>query len=79
MAVALALTGRADAHALFARQSTSPSRRDALAAAERDYAEAERLMARMEQEGAVDGTDRGTLERIRKDLESVRTKLKTKN
>jgi non-specific serine/threonine protein kinase/serine/threonine-protein kinase len=74
MAVALALTARADAHALFAQKASSPSRRDDLAAAERDYAEAESLMARLEQEGAIGGTDRDTLERIRRDLAKYRTK-----
>ena len=82
MAVALALTARADAHALFAQQAPSSTRGDDLTAAERDYAEAAGLMGKLQQEGAVDGTDRDTLERIRRDHERVRQlllKQRTKN
>ena len=72
LSVALALTARADAFALFAQRGTSTLRPDDLAAAERDYAEAAEIMGKLQQEGAIQGTDLATFERIRKDLDSVR-------
>jgi non-specific serine/threonine protein kinase/serine/threonine-protein kinase len=75
LSVGLALTGRADAYALLARKVTAAARRDDLAAAERDFAEAEAIMGKLQEEGAIEGTDLATLQRIRKDLESVRREL----
>ena len=50
-------------------------RRDDLTAAERDYAEAAAIMGKLQEEGAIEGTDRQTLERIRADLDRVRREL----
>ena len=73
--VALALTGRADAYALLGRKGLPTLRRDDLIAAERDYAEAAALMGTLQEEGAIEGTDRQTFERIRADLDRVRREL----
>ena len=75
MSVALALTGRADAYALLGRKGPATLRRDDLTAAERDYAEAASLMGKLQEEGAIEGTDRQTFERIRTELDSVRREL----
>jgi hypothetical protein len=75
LSVALALTGRADAYALLGRKGPTTLRRDDLSSAERDYAEAAAIMAQLEEEGAIEGTDRQTFERIRTDLDRVRREL----
>ena len=75
LSVALALTGRADAYALLGRKGPATLRREDLTAAERDYAEAASLMSKLQEEGAVEGTDRQTFERIRTELDSVRREL----
>jgi serine/threonine protein kinase/tetratricopeptide (TPR) repeat protein len=75
VSVALALTGRADAYALLGRKGASATRRDDLTAAERDYAEAAAIMGKLQEEGAIEGTDLSTLQRIRADLEAVRREL----
>jgi hypothetical protein len=73
VALALALAGRGDAYAAFARDTpASPTRRSDLAAAERDYAEAVKLLTSLDQEGAIEGTDRETLENARKELARIR-------
>jgi non-specific serine/threonine protein kinase/serine/threonine-protein kinase len=75
LSIALALTGRADAHALLARTATGATRRQDLTSAERDYTEAVGLMSQLQEEGAIAGTDQATLDRIRRDLDSVRREL----
>jgi non-specific serine/threonine protein kinase/serine/threonine-protein kinase len=64
VALALALTGRGDAHAIFSD----------LAAAERDYVEAIEVLSTLQQEGAIQGTDVETLEAARKELAAIRTR-----
>ena len=51
VALALALAGRGDAYALFARAPGSRTRAEDLALAERDYAEAVALYAALDQQG----------------------------
>jgi tetratricopeptide (TPR) repeat protein len=75
LSVALALTGRADAHALLAQKAPADVRRSDMTAAERDYSEATALMSKLQDEGAIEGTDQATLDRIRKDLDRVRREL----
>ena len=73
MGLALALGGRADAHAEFARTRPARATRAAdLAAAERDYAEAVELLETLQRSGALGGTDVSTLENNRTQLEQVR-------
>ncbi|HEY8550676.1 MAG TPA: protein kinase [Vicinamibacterales bacterium] len=73
MALALALTGRGEAYALFAKATNqSPMRQSDLAAAERDYGEAVERLEAMEREGAIGGTDRQTLESARAELTRIR-------
>ena len=73
VAVGLALGGRADAYAAFARARPAPSTRAAdLEAAERDYAESVAIFTELQQAGSIQGTDLETLENNRKQLESVR-------
>jgi non-specific serine/threonine protein kinase/serine/threonine-protein kinase len=73
MGLALALGGRADAYAAFARARPSPATRAAdLAAAERDYAESVELLEALQRSGALGGTDLTTLESNRKALDGVR-------
>jgi serine/threonine protein kinase/tetratricopeptide (TPR) repeat protein len=78
LAVALALTARADAQALLAQKAAPAIRREDLMAAERDYAEAEAVMRRLQEEGAIEGTDLATLERIRGELETVRRAVRSR-
>jgi tetratricopeptide (TPR) repeat protein len=66
VAVALALTGRGDAQVRF----------KAWPAAERDYAEAVNLLAKLQQEGAIQGTDVETLDSARKELDVIRARLR---
>jgi tetratricopeptide (TPR) repeat protein len=73
VAVALALAGRGDAHAEFARRfRLAPGRRADLANAERDYAEAVGLLEGLAREKAIDGTDLRTLDETRKALAKIR-------
>jgi tetratricopeptide (TPR) repeat protein len=73
VALGLALAGRADAHAAFARRRPAPPTRAAdLAAAERDYAESVALFTALKEAGAIQGTDLETLEANRRSLEVVR-------
>jgi non-specific serine/threonine protein kinase/serine/threonine-protein kinase len=75
LSIALALTGRADSRVLLAKTASHPRSREDLAAAERDFAEAVALMEQLMNQGALEGTDRKTLERVRADLDSVRRQL----
>ena len=73
VALGLALAGRADAYAAFARRRPSPPTRAAdLAAAERDYAESVALFTALKDAGAIQGTDLETLEANRRALDLVR-------
>jgi non-specific serine/threonine protein kinase/serine/threonine-protein kinase len=73
VALALALSGRGDANVLFARSSKSQAAD--WANAERDYAEAVQILEKLQQEGAIDGTDVTTLENARKELARIRQEL----
>jgi tetratricopeptide (TPR) repeat protein len=75
LSVALALTGRADAHALLSKSAPATLRREDLTSAERDYAEAAAIFGTMQDEGLIEGTDRQTFERVRSDLDRVRKDL----
>jgi tetratricopeptide (TPR) repeat protein len=73
VALGLALAGRADAHAGFARSAPAPSTRAAdLEAAERDYAESVAIFTELQQAGAIQGTDLETLENNQRALADVR-------
>jgi tetratricopeptide (TPR) repeat protein len=65
VAVALALTGRGEARVRFKEWS----------AAEHDYAEAMELLSKLQQDGAIQGTDVETLESARKELHVIRSQL----
>jgi eukaryotic-like serine/threonine-protein kinase len=71
VALALALLGRGDAYAAFARGG-SATRRDDLAAAERDYVEGIQILELLEKAGTIEGTDVTTLENARKEIERIR-------
>ncbi len=69
VALGLALAGRADAFARFARTGRTGSSRAAdLEAAERDYAESVETFTALERAGSIQGTDLQTLENNRSDL-----------
>ncbi len=72
VAVALAVAGRGDAYAAFARLPGAPNRRADLAAAERDYSESVDLFTALEREGAIAGTDLESLAANRAALQRVR-------
>ncbi len=65
IAVALALSGRGDAHIRF----------EDWPAAERDYAESVDLLSKLQQQGAIHGTDLETLENARKELTRIRERV----
>ncbi len=75
VALGLALAGRADAYAGFAKSAASPTRAADLAAAERDYAESVGIYTALRQAGSIEGSDLETLETNRKALEHVRKEL----
>jgi non-specific serine/threonine protein kinase/serine/threonine-protein kinase len=73
VAVGLALAGRADAYAAFARAHPVPATRARdLEAAERDYAESVQIYTALQRAGSIQGTDVETLENNRRNLERVR-------
>jgi hypothetical protein len=73
VALGLALGGRADAHAAFARARPAPPARTAdLEAAERDYTESVAIFEALRQAGEIQGTDLDTLENNRRELARVR-------
>ena len=72
VALGLALAGRADAYAGFARRHSGASRAADLAAAERDYAESVGIYTELREAGSIAGTDVETLENNRKSLERIR-------
>ena len=71
-AVGLALAGRADAYAGFARAPGSTTRDADLAAAERDYAESVAIYTALRETGSIEGSDLETLANNTKALEKVR-------
>jgi non-specific serine/threonine protein kinase/serine/threonine-protein kinase len=71
-ALALALSGRADAYVLFARAPGPAARAADLAAAERDYAEALDIYARLQQAGTFSAADQSYVDEARASLEKVR-------
>ncbi len=74
VAFGLALAGRADAYALFARsRPPRPTRAADFEAAERDYAESVGIFTVLQKAGSIHGTDLETLENNRRELERVRT------
>jgi tetratricopeptide (TPR) repeat protein len=75
VALGLALSGRGEAHAMFARAGGSPTRRADLLAAERDYQAAVDVLSALQREGAIDGTDLTSLEDARRQLTAVRQEL----
>jgi hypothetical protein len=76
VAVALALMGRGDAHVHFARRQSRVARHDGLGHAERDYGAAVALLSKLQQDGAIGGTDVTSLENGRRELERIRAELK---
>jgi non-specific serine/threonine protein kinase/serine/threonine-protein kinase len=75
MALALALAGRGDAYVQLAPRGQA--RAADLTTAERDYAEAVRMLEKLEQEKAIEGSDLATLENGRKELARIRQELTT--
>jgi tetratricopeptide (TPR) repeat protein len=75
VALALALGGRGDAYAQFARRKTAGSGPEDLAAAERDYAESVEILTKLQKENAIQGTDVQTLENNRAELEKIRKEI----
>jgi eukaryotic-like serine/threonine-protein kinase len=74
VALGLALAGRADAYAIFARARPAGSARAAdLEAAERDYEGSVAIFSALQQAGSIQGTDLETLENNRRELAKVRT------
>jgi non-specific serine/threonine protein kinase/serine/threonine-protein kinase len=78
VAVALAVAGRGDAYAAFARTPGAPNRRGDLTAAERDYRESVDLFEALQHEGAIAGTDLDSLAANRAALQRVREELAQK-
>jgi non-specific serine/threonine protein kinase/serine/threonine-protein kinase len=76
VALALALAGRGDAYAQFARRKTAGSGPGDLAAAERDYAESVEILTLLQKENAIQGTDVQTLDNNRAELEKIRNERK---
>ncbi|MGH9310168.1 MAG: hypothetical protein ACRD1U_12385, partial [Vicinamibacterales bacterium] len=74
VAVALALTGRGDAWALFAKPPSATRAAD-LANAERDYREAVMILEKLHEEEVIGGTDVETLDNARKELSRIRGEL----
>jgi non-specific serine/threonine protein kinase/serine/threonine-protein kinase len=75
VAVALARLGRGDAYAAFGRKASGAARVTDLQRAERDYLDGIELLARLQQEKAIDGTDVKTLENARTELTRIRADL----
>jgi tetratricopeptide (TPR) repeat protein len=76
VALAMALTGRGDAYASFARRhQVSPPRVDDLTAAARDYREALALFTGLREKGAIEGTDVKLLENARDELRRIEGEL----
>jgi eukaryotic-like serine/threonine-protein kinase len=71
VALALALTGRGDAYARFARVPRAATRADDLARAERDYVEGVAILTGLQQKGAIHGTDVETLTAARTELARI--------
>ena len=75
VALALALSGRGEAYATFAREHRSQARPADLLAAERDYQESVDVLSALQREGAIEGTDLTSLEDARRQLAKVRQEL----
>jgi non-specific serine/threonine protein kinase/serine/threonine-protein kinase len=74
VALALALNGRGDAFAAFARRGVpGGSRSDDLAAAVRDYTEGVALLEKLQAEGAIAGSDLDTLNAAKAELAKLST------
>jgi len=71
-ALALALSGRADAYVLFAHAPRPVARAADLAAAERDYDEALGIYARLQQAGTFAAADQSYVDEARASIEKVR-------
>ena len=71
-ALALALGGRADAYLLFARAPRPAARAADLAAAERDYAEALDIYAKLQAAGTFTADDKQYADNARAQLEKIR-------
>ena len=71
-ALALALGGRADAYLQFARAPRPTSRGADLSAAERDYAEALDIYAKLQEAGTFAGSDKEYVDNARAQLEKIR-------
>ena len=76
VAVALAQLGRGDAYAAFGRKDSGAGRVTDLQRAERDYLDGIELLARLQQEKSIDGTDVKTLENARAELARIRAALR---
>jgi non-specific serine/threonine protein kinase/serine/threonine-protein kinase len=75
VAVALALMGRADAYIHFAEKGPSQNRSEDLRTAVRDYEQGVALLEKLQQEGAIEGTDVTSLENGRRELDRIRRLL----
>jgi hypothetical protein len=74
VALALALNGRGDAFAAFARRGVPGGRRsDDLAAAVRDYTEGVALLEKLQGDGAIAGSDLDTLNVAKAELAKLST------
>jgi hypothetical protein len=71
-ALALALSGRADAYVLFAHAPRPVARAADLAAAERDYDEALGIYASLQQAGTFPAADQSYVDEARARIEKVR-------
>ena len=76
VAVALAQLGRGDAYAAFGRKASGAARVTDLQRAERDYLDAIELLARLQQEKAIEGTDVQTLDNARAELARIRAAMR---
>jgi tetratricopeptide (TPR) repeat protein len=72
VAVALALMGRGDAYIHFAEKGPSQNRSEDLRTAVRDYEQGVALLEKLQQEGAIEGTDVTSLENGRRELNRIR-------
>ena len=72
VAVALALMGRGDAYIHFAEKGPTQDRAGDLRTAVRDYEQGVAVLEKLQQEGAIEGTDVTSLENGRKELQRVR-------
>jgi tetratricopeptide (TPR) repeat protein len=74
VALALALTGRGEAYAIFGGRH-GPHAVDDLRSAERDYDEAVRMLDALKEQGAIEGTDLQSLEEARTERARIREQI----